>query len=400
MKLSASVECQVSGVRCSGIRDQELGIRDQGSEALSNHAVYIPFHLPHLISHLPSPISYIPHPTPSIQNRKSKIQNPFVLLLALALDLIWGDPPNRLHPVMLMGRWLTWGRRLAPDRYRFRFGTGWTLAGTVLFALPWVILNKKTMSKPETATSQFTIAHSSRLPLRLASHLLIPALCLKTVFAYRNLRRAVSQVAQVLAADNLSEARRLVSWHLVSRDTGQLTGPEVAGAAIESLAENLTDSVTAPLLAYALGGLPAAWTYRFINTADAMWGYRTPEFEQLGKFPARFDDLLNWLPARLTGWLLVLAAYLAGEDAHQAARTMLDQHQRTPSLNAGWTMSAMAGALGVTLSKRGVYRLNGGRQAADGNTIRRALKIADICISLITGSALLTMIVLNRWRRK
>jgi adenosylcobinamide-phosphate synthase len=328
------------------------------------------------------------------------------ILLALAFDLIWGDPPNRLHPVMLMGRWLTWGRRLAPNRHRFGFGAGWTLAGAVLFALPWWILTKKKISKPESTTSQFTIHnsqftihHPSRLSLNLATQLFIPALCLKTAFAYRNLRRAVSQVAQALAADNLSEARRLLSWHLVSRDTTQLTGAEVAGAAIESLAENLTDSVTAPLLAYALGGLPAAWAYRFINTADAMWGYRTPEFEQLGKFPARLDDALNWLPARLTGWLLVLAARLAGEDARQAARTMLDQHQRTPSLNAGWTMSAMAGALGVTLGKRGAYRLNGGQQAADGNAIRRALKVADICIGLIAASIGLILIVVSRWRR-
>jgi adenosylcobinamide-phosphate synthase len=244
-----------------------------------------------------------------------------------------------------------------------------------------------------------TIHHSSFI-IHYSYGLLTSALCLKAVFAYRNLRRAVSQVTQALAAGDLSEARRLLSRHLVSRDTGQLTGSEIAGAAIESLAENLTDSVAAPLLAYALGGLPAAWAYRFINTADAMWGYRTPEFEQLGKFPARLDDGLNWLPARLTGWLLVLAARLAGEDARRAARTMLDQHQRTPSLNAGWTMSAMAGALGVTLSKRGVYRLKGGRQAADENAIRRALTVADICAGLIAGSILLTMIVLDHWRRQ
>jgi adenosylcobinamide-phosphate synthase len=306
---------------------------------------------------------------------------------------------------MLMGRWLTWGRQLAPDRPRFWFGAGWTLAGTVLFALPWWILNKKKMSNPKTTVSQFTINnsqftidHLSRLLFNLTTRLLIPALCLKTVFAYRNLRRAVSQVAQTLAAGNLSEARRLLSWHLVSRDTSHLTGTEVAGATIESLAENLTDSVTAPLLAYALGGLPAAWAYRFINTADAMWGYRIPEFEQLGKFPARLDDGLNWLPARLTGWLLVLAAYLANEDARQAARTMLDQHQYTPSLNAGWTMSAMAGALGVTLSKRGAYRLKGGQQAVDANAIRRALKVADICVGLIVGSVLLILTVVSRRR--
>lgn len=212
---------------------------------------------------------------------------------------------------------------------------------------------------------------------------------LKPVFAYRNLRRAVISVAEALALADLNKARRLLSWHLVSRDTSNLTGPEVAGAAIESLAENLTDSLTAPLLAYAGGGLAAAWAYRFINTSDAMWGYRTPEFEQLGKFPARLDDLLNWLPARLTGWLLVLAAWLAGEQAKGAAHTMLTQHQRTASPNSGWTMSAMAGALGVTLDKRGVYALAGGQEPLNVATIRRALRLADVCAGLVVVLAIL-----------
>ena len=91
--------------------------------------------------------------------------------------------------------------------------------------------------------------------------------------------------------------------------------------------------VTAPLMAYSLAGLPAAWAYRFINTADAMWGYRTIEFEQLGKFAARLDDLVNWLPARLTAWLLVVSAWLAGEDAGQGH----GQHHSANHLPAGYS---------------------------------------------------------------
>jgi adenosylcobinamide-phosphate synthase len=225
--------------------------------------------------------------------------------------------------------------------------------------------------------------HPSFLRLRSGQAFILHPLLLTPVFAYRNLRRAVTSVAEALAGDNLSEARRRLSWHLVSRDTSNLTEAEVAGAAIESLAENLTDSLTAPLLAYAGGGLGAAWAYRFINTADAMWGYRTLEFEELGKFPARLDDVLNWLPARLTGWLLVSAAWLVGESARGAACAMLAQHRRTASPNSGWTMSAMAGALGVTLDKRGVYALEGGQGRLDTATIRRALRLADVCAGLI-----------------
>lgn len=296
----------------------------------------------------------------------------FAILFALLLDLAWGDPPNLFHPVVLMGHWLKRGRKLSPARYRYLFGMAWILSGLALFALPWLKFNLRSLS---------------------LGALFFQALCLKPAFAYRNLRRRVAEVAEALAEQDLSLARRLLSWHLVSRDTAQLTGEEVGGAAIESLAENLTDSVIAPLLAYGLGGLPAAWGYRFANTADAMWGYRTPELEWLGKFAARLDDLLNWLPSRLTGWLLVAAAWLVGERARGAVQTMLAQHPRTPSPNAGWTMSAMAGALGVTLTKRGVYELAGGVAPIDVPTIRRAIRLADVGVGLGVGLLCATLII-------
>lgn len=228
---------------------------------------------------------------------------------------------------------------------------------------------------------------------------LVEALLLKAVFAYRDLRQNVAAVAQALAAGDLAEARHLTGRHLVSRDTRNLSAEEVAGAAIESLAENITDSVTAPLLAYALGGLPAAWGYRLVNTADAMWGYRSAEFEQLGKFAARLDDILNWLPARLSGWLLVAAAGLAGEQAGRAGRVMLAQRRRSPSPNAGWTMSAAAGALGVTLTKRDTYTLEGGHGPLNAATIQRALRLADMGVGLAVGLLCLGALVAGFWSR-
>lgn len=314
-----------------------------------------------------------------------------VVLLAIIIDLVWGDPPNRWHPLILMGRWLGLGRRLAPSRYRFWFGLGWTVTGVIAAAWPfWWIGERREGRKAEGGNFK-THGASRELVYPFHALALVPALILrislhavllKPVFAYRNLRQAVIEVKEALAAGDLAEARRLVGWHLVSRDVSRLTGAEVAGAAIESLAENLTDSVIAPLLAYLSGGLPAAWAYRFANTADAMWGYRTAEFEQLGKFAARLDDILNWLPARLSGWLLVAAAWPAGGSSQNAARTMLAQHRRTASLNAGWTMSAMAGALEVTLSKRDTYELSGGLNVPNVSDIDRALKITDLCLGL------------------
>jgi len=309
-----------------------------------------------------------------------------VIFLALVLDLKLGDPPNVFHPLLLMGRFLSFGRGLVVgDRYfttrsQFWFGLFWAITGIGLFSLPFRYLSKQ--------CSSGSLTHSSTNPAQnmLSYHpsaLLFHSLLLKPVFAYRGLRRAVKDVTAALENNNLPAARRLLSWHLVSRVTNELSAEEVAGATIESLAENITDSVTAPLLAYAAGGLPAAWAYRFVNTADAMWGYRTKEFEYLGKFPAKLDDAFNWLPARLTGWLLVIAAWLTpNANGRRAVQTMLGQHHRTASPNAGWTMSAMAGALGITLTKRDVYELVGGQNEVNTATIKHALHLADVCVAL------------------
>jgi adenosylcobinamide-phosphate synthase len=186
-----------------------------------------------------------------------------------------------------------------------------------------------------------------------------------------------------------------VGWHLVSRDTSQSSSSLVVAATVESLAENITDGLTSPLLFFALGGLPGAWAYRFCNTCDSMLGYRDPEREYLGKFTARLDDVLNWLPARLTGALIVFAAALSGEDARNAWCTMPTEHRRTASPNAGWTMSAMAGALGVTLEKVGHYRLEGGNGPLDADTIERCFRVMRWTMALVVCYVILLMGVLH-----
>jgi adenosylcobinamide-phosphate synthase len=209
-----------------------------------------------------------------------------IILLALSIDFGLGDPPNRFHPVVLMGHWLTLGRKNAPTRYRFWFGAGWILAGLGLFTLPFHLLRRLTSLFP-IPYPLFTIIFSATL--------------LKFVLAYRNLRRAVGEIMAALSVDDLPEARRLLSWHLVSRDTGQLSEAEVVGAAVESLAENVTDSLVAPLSAYVGADCPPpgfiAWSTRRRHVGLSHRGI----IEQFGKFVARLDDALNWLPARLTG---------------------------------------------------------------------------------------------------
>ncbi|CAM3174414.1 Cobalamin biosynthesis protein CobD [Deinococcus saxicola] len=199
---------------------------------------------------------------------------------------------------------------------------------------------------------------------------------LKPLLARRALFAAVDEVHAALAADNLPEARRLLAWHLVSRETSELTACEVAGAAIESLAENLSDSVVAPLLCFRAGGLPLAALYRYANTADAMWGYRTPDLEYAGKVAAHADDVLNLAPARLTALCTLLVS--GGRGLGVWAR----DRRNTASPNAGHPMSAFAGALGVRLDKRGVYILNVGGRMPEAADLLRALKLARLTFAL------------------
>jgi adenosylcobinamide-phosphate synthase len=183
-------------------------------------------------------------------------------------------------------------------------------------------------------------------------------IALKPALSLRALIAAARDVESALRERDLDEARRLLGWHLVSRDTSRLTAAEVAGAAVESVAENLSDSIVAPLLAFRVGGLPMAYAYRMMNTADAMLGYRTPELEWFGKVSARADDLVNLIPARCSALLIACTAAAGGGSTRGAIDGALENASATPSPNAGWPMAAMAGALGVRLTKRDCYVLN------------------------------------------
>jgi len=224
---------------------------------------------------------------------------------------------------------------------------------------------------------------------------LVVGLLLKPLLAWRMLRGEVLAVEDALA-QSLDAGRERLSW-LVSRDVQGLDAAAVRESAIESLAENLSDSVIAPLFWFVLLGLPGAALYRFANTADAMWGYpgmRGGRYWQwAGKWAARADDVLSWLPARIT------AVLLWGVSRGNGARwsDLRAQSRLTPSPNGGWPMGAMALALGVRLSKPGVYVLNApGRtpQAADTQrAVRLASKTLLALVALAVAALLLIAIV-------
>jgi adenosylcobinamide-phosphate synthase len=288
-----------------------------------------------------------------------------ILILALAYDLILGELPSAIHPVVWTGKVISLLERIAPKhgaREQMAYGVAIVLVVVGVFTVAtWGLL-----------AYLGTIA--------VWAQIITGAYLLKSSFSLRGLMVAAARVQHRLESDDLVGARSSLR-SLVSRDTSRLSRPLLAAAAVESVAENSSDSVIAPLLYFAVFGAPGAVAYRIINTFDSMIGYHG-QYEYLGKFAAKLDDAVNWLPARCTALLIVVAARLAGCDARLSWRVMDRHHGRTASPNAGWPMSAMAGALGVVLEKVRHYRLGEGRVLVTAATIGQAVRVAWFACAL------------------
>ena len=288
-----------------------------------------------------------------------------VLLIALALDILLPEPPSAIHPVVWMGRLISVFERFAAK------------AGNTVAFLLGVIM---AVAVPALFAAVAWLAVIALFALGDIPFLIGGAVLLKTTFAVRGLASAARETQRSIEDADIHLARHSLRG-LVSRDAAELSEPLVAAAAIESVAENTTDSFIAPWLAFTLLGLPGAFAYRAVNTLDSMIGYRG-KYEYLGKASARLDDLLNLIPARLSACLLLLAGAVLGCLVGQGWRTMLREHHLTSSPNAGWTIAAMAGLLGVVLEKPGHYRLGGYRREPEAADIGKAVRIAYIVAAL------------------
>ena len=307
------------------------------------------------------------------------------LWLALLVDHFLGEPPVRWHPVVWMGHYLGWaGRRIAPaagsppihkDYKRFSAGALAWFAGAAMVLVASSALQWAAWQLPAWGA------------------VLLTGLALKPLLAWRMLRDEVQAVEAALAIS--LDAGRTQLGRLVSRDVSQLNANEVRESAIESLAENLNDSVVAPVFWFVLFGLPGAALYRFANTADAMWGYRGERngrvWEWAGKWAARADDVLSWLPARITALLLAVVAL---PSPFLPLVAMWRESGHTPSPNSGWPMATMALLLGVRLGKPGVYVLNAPGRAPTPDDLQRAVKLAGKVVLAMAGVALGALVVM------
>lgn len=316
----------------------------------------------------------------------------FVAPLALLFERIFGYPPELYravgHPVTWIGALIAWLERLLnnpTDESDIRRNGGVAMIGTVILA---VLL------------STLLVQQVTR---GLSWGWLIEALLAGSLLAQKELGRAVSAVAVALDS-SLEDGRDAVS-HIVGRDTAELGESGVARAAIESLAESTSDAVVAPLFWLIAFGLPGIALYKAINTADSMVGHLDRRYRSFGWASAKLDDLVNWVPARLTALLIAGAAFFVpGADPERAWKAALRDARKHRSPNAGWPEAAMAGAMGISLGGPRAYRgevadlprLGEGDDELGPGHVRHALMVYEVTLNLAFLASL--AVALLMWR--
>ena len=279
---------------------------------------------------------------------------PELLLLAFAMDILFGEPPGAVHPVVWMGRGIKYLKGL-PIQNRSVLGILIVMVMTGTSLLAGILIVLGTSLIPETAA------------------LLVMAYFLKSTFSIRMLLTTSRSIMDLMHSGNINEAQEAL-MALVSRDTSKLDEHQIASAVIESISENFVDGILSPILFYLMLGLPGALAYKAVNTLDSMVGYRNKEFVELGRPSARLDDMLNWIPARLSLLLIGAAALITGS-YKGALKICLRDNNLTPSPNSGWPMAAAAGALGVRLEKPGHYVLGKEFRTPEVLDIERAVRL-------------------------
>ena len=284
-----------------------------------------------------------------------------ILFLALAIDLTLGEPPSPIHPVVWMGKLIA---------LLERYGTGRSHVAQLVYGVAMVLF----LVALFTVSTCFILFYLKGFST--VAYVIVAAALLKSAFSLKGLYRTALRIKKLLMKDELDEVRFELR-SLVSRDTRNLTKPLLVSATVESVAENTCDSFIAPWFYFLVFGVPGAIAYRVVNTLDSMIGYHG-RYEYLGKFASKLDDVLNFIPARLTALLLILTSFLSRGGARASWQAALSEHSRTESPNAGWTMAAVAGALDVQLEKEGSYKLGRASAPLSSETIDDSLQLMQI----------------------
>ena len=295
------------------------------------------------------------------------VESLLIIGFALLLDFKLGDPKNKYHPTSWIGSFLA---KLTPvtkneNQTIEKFGGVCIViitSGLVILLL--FILN--------IGISLITIDYAS-----LIISVMIGGLLLKSTIAIRGMEKHAKSVLESLDEKNLDMARNNLSM-IVKRNTGNLGKNHILSGVLESVSENTVDGITGPLFYYALFGLYGAFVYRVINTADSMIGYKTDIFKNVGWFAATCDSILNYIPSRLTGLVMIISAALLQKNWKESYKIMIRDGNKTDSPNAGYPMAALAGALETTFEKINHYKLGNGEIPLTTEHVHSAISIMKL----------------------
>lgn len=255
--------------------------------------------------------------------------------IAYVLDLIFGDPQNVVHPVQVIGKTISAGEKvLLRKKYKF-------LAGAVL--------NIFTVSI--TYTLMYLISKSVKISVFF---MIIEIYLMYTIFSINSLAREGNRVYRILKEGDIERARKDLSY-LVSRDTETMDEKMIIRSTMETISENTVDGIVAPMFYMFLGGMPLAMAYKAINTLDSMVGYKNEKYMDFGKFSAKVDDAANFIPARITGILIVLASMILGYDYKNSLKIFIRDRKNHSSPNSAHSEASVAGALGVQFGGKVSY---------------------------------------------
>nr|AIF20032.1 cobalamin biosynthesis protein (cbiB, cobD) [uncultured marine thaumarchaeote KM3_88_D06] len=293
---------------------------------------------------------------------------------ALLLDFLIGDPKTKYHPTAWIGKLIAvlvpFTRNNSPKKELF---------GGILIVFAVVAIVSTLLVALDFGISLLTIDIVS-----LVVSIVVGSILLKTTIAIRGMQKHALSVVDALEKDDLDSARNHLSM-IVKRNTKHLDKNHISSAVLESVSENTVDGITGPLFYYAIFGLPGAFVYRAINTIDSMVGYKTSLFKNIGWFGANCDTILNYIPSRLTGLVMILSALILGYNWKESFYIMRRDGKKLESPNAGFPIAALAGALGTKLEKINYYAVGDGNIEFTKSHIISAIRLMKVSSILFCG---------------
>ena len=302
------------------------------------------------------------------------IESIAIIGFAILIDLIFGDPKNRYHPTAWIGTFIAKLTTITKNQNSTFEKVGGTIMIITISSVVVLLL----------FGLNFGISLISVDYISLILSVVIGALLLKTTIAIRGMEKHAISVLDSLESNDLDLARNYLSM-IVKRNTTKLDKNHVLSGVLESISENTVDGITGPMFYYAFFGLFGAFVYRIINTADSMVGYKNDIFKNLGWFTAKCDTILNYIPSRLTGLMMVISAAILKNNWRNSYKVMIRDGKKTESPNAGYPMAALAGALETKFEKINHYKLGDGEITLTRDHVLSAIKIMKLTSILFFG---------------